>query len=92
MAGRGAFPDLATVPLFSACSKKELQLLAKRTERIHVEPGKVVVREGAAGAEFFVIISGEAVISRRGRTVAVGLRADGAGGAGGAPEGKRCGG
>src|SRR6516165_4465208 len=70
MPRRGAMPDLAEVPLFSACSKKELQLLAKRTERIHVEPGKVVVREGAAGAEFFVIISGEAVISRRGRTVA----------------------
>jgi CRP/FNR family cyclic AMP-dependent transcriptional regulator len=63
-------PDLAEVPLFSACSKKELQLIAKRTERVHAEPGKVLVREGAAGAEFFVIISGEAVVSVRGRKVA----------------------
>ena len=62
---------LGTVPLFSACSKKDLQLLSKRTERVHVPPGKVLVREGAAGAEFFVILDGEAEVTRHGRRVAI---------------------
>jgi len=46
MAGRGAFPDLAKVPLFSACSKKELQLIARRAERVKVPAGKVVLSQG----------------------------------------------
>ena len=61
---------LATVPLFSACSKKELQLVAKRAEHVSVPPGKVVVTEGAAGTEFFVIIDGRARVDRHGRQVA----------------------
>jgi len=61
---------LATVPLFSACSKKELQLVARGAERILVDAGKVIVTEGSAGADFFVIISGAARVERSGRKVA----------------------
>jgi CRP/FNR family transcriptional regulator, cyclic AMP receptor protein len=61
---------LATVPLFSACSKKELQMVAKSAERVSVAAGKVVVTEGAAGTEFFVIIDGRARVERHGRQVA----------------------
>jgi CRP/FNR family transcriptional regulator, cyclic AMP receptor protein len=61
---------LATVPLFSACSKKELQMVAKSAERLEIPPGKVVVTEGAAGTEFFVIIDGRARVERHGRQVA----------------------
>ncbi len=72
MVRRDSFVDtLATVPLFSACSKKELQMVAKSAERLTVPPGKVVVTEGAAGTEFFVIIDGEARVERHGRQVAV---------------------
>ena len=71
MARRDAFTEhLAAVPLFSACSKKELALVAKRAEDLTVEPGKVLVREGAAGAEFFVIVDGTAEVSRHGQKVA----------------------
>ena len=61
---------LATVPLFSACSKKELQMVAKTAEHLEVPAGKVVVTEGAAGTEFFVIIDGRARVERHGRQVA----------------------
>jgi CRP/FNR family transcriptional regulator, cyclic AMP receptor protein len=61
---------LATVPLFSACSKKELQMVAKTAERVEIPAGKVVVTEGAAGSEFFVIIDGRARVERHGREVA----------------------
>jgi CRP/FNR family transcriptional regulator, cyclic AMP receptor protein len=60
---------LATVPLFSACSKKELQLVARGAERVTVDAGKVVVVQGAAGSEFFVIVSGAARVERNGRKV-----------------------
>ena len=61
---------LATVPLFSACSKKELQMVAKSAEHVTVPAGSVVVTEGAAGTEFFVIIDGRARVERHGRQVA----------------------
>ena len=71
MARRDAYAEhLGTVPLFSACTKKDLALVAKRSEELTVEPGKVLVREGAAGAEFFVIVEGTAEVSRHGQKVA----------------------
>lgn len=71
MARSDPFVDtLATVPLFSACSKKELQLVARGAERVMVDAGKVIVTEGSAGSEFFVIISGAARVERSGRKVA----------------------
>ncbi len=71
MARQDAFIDhLAEVPLFSACSRKELGLVAKRAEAVKVDAGKVLVSEGATGTEFFVIIDGKARVERRGRKVA----------------------
>jgi CRP/FNR family cyclic AMP-dependent transcriptional regulator len=71
MARKDDFTEhLAQVPLFSACSKKELQMLAKRAEDVRVDAGKVLVSEGSAGAEFFVILDGTAKVSRHGQEVA----------------------
>jgi CRP/FNR family cyclic AMP-dependent transcriptional regulator len=68
---RDAFIDhLAQVPLFSACSKKDLQLVAKRAEDVKVDAGKQLVGEGATGTEFFVVIDGTASVSKRGQKVA----------------------
>ena len=61
---------LAQVPLFSACSRKDLQLVAKRAEDVKVDAGKELVSEGSAGTEFFVIIDGTAIVSRHGQKVA----------------------
>jgi len=71
MARRGDFLNhLAEVPLFSALSKKELGLVARRAEDVRVEPGAVLTSEGSAGHEFFVIVEGTAKVSRQGRKVA----------------------
>jgi CRP/FNR family cyclic AMP-dependent transcriptional regulator len=68
---RDAFLDhLAEVPLFSALSKKDLQLVARNTEDVKVDAGKVLVSEGAAGTEFFVIVDGKARVTRRGKKIA----------------------
>jgi CRP-like cAMP-binding protein len=68
---RDAFIDhLAEVPLFSALSKKDLQMVARRAEDVKVDAGKVLVSEGSAGTEFFVIVDGKARVTMRGRKVA----------------------
>ena len=61
---------LARVPLFSACSKRELAHLASRTTDITVEPGTVLMQEDTVGYEFFVIVAGHAQVSRDGTFVA----------------------
>ena len=61
---------LSEVPLFSALSRKELGLVARRAEDVKVAAGRVLVSEGSSGSEFFVILEGTAKVSRRGRKVA----------------------
>ena len=71
MSRRDAFLDhLAQVPLFSALSRKELALVARRAEDVKVDQGRVLVSEGSTGSEFFVIIDGKASVSKKGRKVA----------------------
>jgi len=66
-----AFLDhLRDVSLFSALSRKELSLVARRAEDVKVAAGKVLVNEGAPGSEFFVIVDGTARVTRKGRKVA----------------------
>ena len=44
MPRRDAFMDhLAEVPLFSACTRKDLSVVAHRAEDVHVGQGKVLV-------------------------------------------------
>jgi CRP/FNR family transcriptional regulator, cyclic AMP receptor protein len=71
MARHDAFIDhLSQVPMFSACSKRDLQLVARRAEDVRVAAGKVLVNEGETGHEFFVILDGTARVTRRGKRVA----------------------
>jgi CRP/FNR family cyclic AMP-dependent transcriptional regulator len=60
---------LASVPLFSQCSKAELKSLARRTADINAEAGQVLIKEGHGAYDFFVIIKGVAEVSRKGRVV-----------------------
>ncbi|HVW31895.1 MAG TPA: cyclic nucleotide-binding domain-containing protein [Acidimicrobiia bacterium] len=61
---------LLSVPLFSRCNKAELKSLARRTTDITAQPGQVLITEGSGSHEFFVIVSGEAEVSRHGEVVA----------------------
>jgi CRP/FNR family transcriptional regulator, cyclic AMP receptor protein len=58
------------VPLFDGLSKKELTQLARLSEDLEVEPGKVLCKEGEIGKEFFVIVDGKVEVNRKGRRVA----------------------
>ena len=61
---------LTSVPLFAQCNKAELKSLARHTSDITAEPDQVLIKEGQGAYDFFVIISGEAEVSRQGRVVA----------------------
>ena len=69
-ARRELISGLAAVPLFSACSKRDLQIVARHTEVVEVPAGTAVVEEGGKGDAFFFILAGEADVRRGGRTVA----------------------
>src|SRR5207253_8456648 len=60
---------LARVPLFSYCTKQELQRLARRTTDITIDPGQAIIKEGRTGFEFFVIVDGKAEVLRKGKAV-----------------------
>jgi len=58
---------LKRVPLFAGLSKKELGQLARASEDLEVLPGKVLCEQGRLGREFFVIVEGEAEVTRDGK-------------------------
>jgi CRP/FNR family transcriptional regulator, cyclic AMP receptor protein len=60
---------LGKTTLFSSLSKKELQALARVTEDLDVSAGKVLCKEGETGREFFVILEGEAGVTKEGEEV-----------------------
>lgn len=60
---------LARAPLFSELSKKELTQLARLSDDMEVEAGRVLCREGKTGQEFFVIVDGEVEVTRKGKPV-----------------------
>ena len=60
---------LANAPLFRNLSRNDLVALAKVTEDLEVEEGKVLAREGDIGHEFFVIVDGEVDVAKEGETV-----------------------
>lgn len=57
---------LATVPLFSACSKSDLRIIARHTTEVEAPVDTVLVEEGEPGDTFFVLLSGEATVRRKG--------------------------
>lgn len=62
--------QLAQVRLFSACNKKELAMIGKASDEIHVPAGKVLVEQGRPGFEFYLILDGDATVKRNGKKVA----------------------
>jgi CRP-like cAMP-binding protein len=60
---------LGRTPLFGNLTRAELVELAKLTEDLEVDAGKVLAREGDIGQEFFVIVDGEVAVTKGGEDV-----------------------
>ena len=67
---RERLDQLASVPLFRSSSKRELEKVAKAADEVIVEAGRVLVTQGEIGRECYVIVSGEASVSRDGKEIA----------------------
>jgi CRP/FNR family transcriptional regulator, cyclic AMP receptor protein len=62
---------LQGVPWFAACTEEQLRQVAGIAERLHIQGGEVILREGRLGRELFVILEGTATVTRAGRVVNV---------------------
>ena len=51
-------------PLFEGLSRRQLAQIARLSDDLDVPAGKVLCKEGSRGQEFFVIIDGEAEVTR----------------------------
>jgi CRP-like cAMP-binding protein len=57
------------VPLFSGCSKAELQKIAALADELDLSDGATLIREGERGREFIVIVDGTVRVTRGGTNV-----------------------
>ncbi|MGI8663247.1 MAG: cyclic nucleotide-binding domain-containing protein [Acidimicrobiales bacterium] len=68
---RDAYLDhLAHVPLFAACSKKELQIIARASDELALPAGRVLVEQDTSGHECFVLVEGTVSVTINGSEVA----------------------
>jgi CRP/FNR family cyclic AMP-dependent transcriptional regulator len=57
------------VPLFSRCSRRELEEVAQLADEIDLRSGKEMTRQGQRGREFFVLLEGTADVKKDGRKI-----------------------
>ena len=61
---------LKRVPLLSGLGKRDIEEVGRLADEVDLPAGHVLMREGATGNEFFVIIEGSVRIERGGATLA----------------------
>ena len=61
---------LASVPVFSKCTKKQLQEISKVATELLLPAGRVLARQGEVGVEVFILLDGTASVTRDGQPVA----------------------
>jgi CRP/FNR family transcriptional regulator, cyclic AMP receptor protein len=62
---------LGQMPLFAACTKRQLEQVAALAVPIERKKGTVMTRQGAAGGLAFIIVTGTAEVVRNGKRVAL---------------------
>jgi len=60
---------LHRIPLFHACTEKELELVDTLAHEVEIRPGEIVGSEREQSNDSFIIISGEASLVIRDRSV-----------------------
>jgi CRP/FNR family cyclic AMP-dependent transcriptional regulator len=62
---------LKRVPLFSHCTKKELEAIAAEADELFLPEGSELTKQGGHGREFMVIADGSADVKKNGRLINV---------------------
>jgi len=60
---------IAGVPLFAGFNRREIEAVGRLMDEVDVKAGRVLMREGASGREFFIVVSGNVRVERKGRKV-----------------------
>ena len=68
--------ELARVPLFARCSKRQLRRLASESHVDQIEPGQKLVSAGSPSYHLYVILAGTASIERDGSEIGRVARGD----------------
>ncbi|HXW33028.1 MAG TPA: cyclic nucleotide-binding domain-containing protein [Acidimicrobiales bacterium] len=58
---------LQNVAIFSTCTTRELSQIERAADEEQVEAGNAIVSEGEEGRKFYLILQGEATVSRDGK-------------------------
>lgn len=70
MASKRAHAEhLRSVPLFSSCSQKELDKIAKAGDEVRMPAGSLIVDQGQTGREAFVLLEGSVTVKRNGKKI-----------------------
>ena len=62
--------QLAAVPLFEGLPRKQLRRISSLMTRIDRPTGQVLITEGQAGCEFFIVLEGEVEVRQGDRVIA----------------------
>jgi len=62
--------ELARVPIFSACSKRELAVIARVAKSVSHKAGTVIAKEGDRGVGLFLILEGTCDVTIGGKRIA----------------------
>jgi CRP/FNR family transcriptional regulator, cyclic AMP receptor protein len=70
MAGKDQKLELIRrVPLFEHCSRRDLEKISQLADEVDVPAGKVLIREGATGQEFFIVLEGSLRVEQNGTQI-----------------------
>ena len=70
MANKKAYLEhLRNVSLFSGCTNKELETIARASDEISMKAGSLIVDQGQTGREAFVVLTGTVQVKRNGKKV-----------------------
>lgn len=70
MASKKAYLErLRAVSLFSNCTNKELEKIAKAADEVVMPAGSLIVDQGQTGREAFVVLDGRVAVRRNGKKV-----------------------
>jgi CRP/FNR family transcriptional regulator, cyclic AMP receptor protein len=53
---------LSRVPLFSRCTRRELEFIAREGDEVNVKAGKTLIRQGKPGDTFYIQLEGESEV------------------------------
>jgi CRP/FNR family cyclic AMP-dependent transcriptional regulator len=62
-------PSNRSASLFTGFNRREIEAVGRLMDEVDVKEGRVLMREGASGREFFIVVSGSVRVERKGRKV-----------------------